>query len=1017
MKAGTLYFWLLQGLLAGFCHALTVELDFSYDAATENFFGTTPMAKAAVQAAANDINAAIGAKLGAVNTNVFARKVGVTTATFTWSLTFKNPSTGNLVTFSKLSFPADTVRIYVGMQPFSGGETEIGRGGPGGANVNLNGGGLGSEWISTIQAAGAASDASMKRGAGPLIGKLAGSSALGSATANYSLGYGSFVGSVWFDNDTDNDSVTDSAEKMAAYWHYDPNTPVAPGKQDFYSVALHEMLHALGLGSSQTWSVTRSGTTWNGPGAKALNGGSGTKLISPDFAHLASGFMSTRISDGAAQEAVMDPSLTAGTRKYLTAMDLALMSDMGYTIGRAPLVATGSASVLSNIVAVLSGAIEDNGAPTTVSFEYGLTTKYGTIEGLPAIIPIPNVSIPVPVTLRLSNLQPGQTYHYRLYASNSGGTTHGSDAVFKTPSLIEGPALVCDGAPMSLSPFKNGQYPGMIIGAFTQGKFGNVTSNGAEIVYTPGYGYFGLDTFEFTVVSSNPVPLPAEAPFKVGTTVKLSPPPLPAIVALKGGPVTGMAVATYNTLGVPATGAFSGILEASGAKPGAIFLANGAVALRVGGNVQDLAETVTFSKLGEPSGQAVLATLKTAAPLVSAKTDSVLITGLSGGGPLRVAAREGIDLAPSGLPGVSIKSFGAFDGNGPAVFFLASLQGLNVTGKTDAALCVVRADGSLRVLLREQDTVNGKPVAVIGSLVGLAGTLADGRWRAGQEAIGVRLTFGDKSQAIYCIPASAVSPADFKALARSAQILAGGPLAGAQLQSLDLPGFGPEGGAAFAAKLKTGIPGVTAANDSALFFAEGGQPRLIAQERGQAPGADGLPFGPTFKSFGAPVVGAQKKVAFTGVLAGTGVTAANNAGIWLAQYDGGGTRLLARAGAVAPGALGGRFLKFLSLAMDDGALGGPVFLATLATDKAVPISAKNNLGLWALNSSGILQKVLQTGQPVPVNGANRVLSKFVALAAAPGSIGAAHGYDGARHLAVLATFEDHSVALLEIVVP
>ena len=37
--------------------------------------------------------------------------------------------------------------------------------------------------------------------------------------------------------------------------------------------------------------------------------------------------------------------------------------------------------------------------------------------------------------------------------------------------------------------------------------------------------------------------------------------------------------------------------------------------------------------------------------------------------------------------------------------------------------------------------------------------------------------------------------------------------------------------------------------------------------------------------------------------------------------------------------------------------------------------------------------------------------------AAPGSIGAAHGYDNAGHLTVLATFTDKNVALLELTVP
>jgi hypothetical protein len=40
--------------------------------------------------------------------------------------------------------------------------------------------------------------------------------------------------------------------------------------------------------------------------------------------------LSRRITDFAAQEAVMDPSLLLGSRKYLTELDLAFLRDLGY---------------------------------------------------------------------------------------------------------------------------------------------------------------------------------------------------------------------------------------------------------------------------------------------------------------------------------------------------------------------------------------------------------------------------------------------------------------------------------------------------------------------------------------------------------------------------------------------------------------------------------------------------------------------------------------------------------------
>ena len=73
-----------------------------------------------------------------------------------------------------------------------------------------------------------------------------------------------------------------------------------------------------------------SGSTWLGASANALHGGTGTNLISGDGAHAAIGSMSRRLFDLVPQEAVMDPSLTVGTRKYLTELDMGFLRDIGY---------------------------------------------------------------------------------------------------------------------------------------------------------------------------------------------------------------------------------------------------------------------------------------------------------------------------------------------------------------------------------------------------------------------------------------------------------------------------------------------------------------------------------------------------------------------------------------------------------------------------------------------------------------------------------------------------------------
>ena len=146
-------------------------------------------------------------------------------------------------------------------------------------------------------------------------------------------------------------AFTDSAATLANYWHYDRSTAVAAGKNDMYSVALHELMHVIGFGSSFTWDSKRIGSNWTGTNVIALTG-SGINALTVDGAHILDSTMSTRILDGTAQEAVMDPSITAGTRKTLTQLDLAYLRDLGY----ATVVPEPSVSVLLLIAIGMSSA-------------------------------------------------------------------------------------------------------------------------------------------------------------------------------------------------------------------------------------------------------------------------------------------------------------------------------------------------------------------------------------------------------------------------------------------------------------------------------------------------------------------------------------------------------------------------------------------------------------------------------------------------------------------------------------
>jgi hypothetical protein len=315
-------------------HAVVLVVDYTYDSG--NFFSGNLAAKSAVEAAALDISNVITSSLGPVTTDVYSSTNGGTTATFNWSVNFNNPTTNAPETLATFSAAANEIRLFVGMRQLSGGievrsshtpesahASTLGVGGPAGVELSIgasSSGNSATEWVGAVAVAESLSNAAMLRGGGPVIGTLNDSMTFG-ATANYSLGYGALFGTLSMDIDT--------------AWHYDHTTAVGVGENDFYSVALHEMLHAIGIGTSETWNTKTSGTSWTGTNVINLMG-NGLGLISPGGDHIADGIMSTRISDGLAQETVMDPTITEGTRKTLTALDLAFLQDLGFTTVAVP---------------------------------------------------------------------------------------------------------------------------------------------------------------------------------------------------------------------------------------------------------------------------------------------------------------------------------------------------------------------------------------------------------------------------------------------------------------------------------------------------------------------------------------------------------------------------------------------------------------------------------------------------------------------------------------------------------
>jgi len=99
----------------------------------------------------------------------------------------------------------------------------------------------------------------------------------------------------------------------------------------------------------------------------------------------------------------------------------------------APSATTESATSVGTTEATLKGTVNPHGAATTYHFEYGTTTAYGTS------VPVPSESVGsgtenVSVSKTITGLQAETTYDFRVVASNSEGTTNGSNSSFTTPS-------------------------------------------------------------------------------------------------------------------------------------------------------------------------------------------------------------------------------------------------------------------------------------------------------------------------------------------------------------------------------------------------------------------------------------------------------------------------------------------------------------------------------------------------------------------------------------------------------
>jgi len=203
----------------------------------------------------------------------------------TWTATYTNPSTGSVDSMTDLVIGESVIIVFVGARQLG---ATLGEGGPGGFSVS----GSTQAWLDTVAGRGQA-------------GAL-----LPSGSEN---DFATWGGSLTFDSDTN--------------WHFGLTAAgLDSGESDFYSVAQHEFFHLLGFGTADSWDNLVVGGEFTGAASVAEYDLSGNPPVSGAQSHWQEG-----TTDGG-QEAAMDPTLTTGTRKQVTDLDLAGLDDIGWEV-------------------------------------------------------------------------------------------------------------------------------------------------------------------------------------------------------------------------------------------------------------------------------------------------------------------------------------------------------------------------------------------------------------------------------------------------------------------------------------------------------------------------------------------------------------------------------------------------------------------------------------------------------------------------------------------------------------
>jgi len=107
-----------------------------------------------------------------------------------------------------------------------------------------------------------------------------------------------------------------------------------------------------------------------------------------------------------------------------------------------PVVTTNPATYVASFSATLNGTVDPHGLTTTVYFQYGTTTSYGLTTATQS----KTGNTYQNAAANISGLSASTTYHFRIVATNSAGTTYGADQTFTALSATGPPVVITNSA-------------------------------------------------------------------------------------------------------------------------------------------------------------------------------------------------------------------------------------------------------------------------------------------------------------------------------------------------------------------------------------------------------------------------------------------------------------------------------------------------------------------------------------------------------------------------------------------